>query len=225
MTKLKMIYSPPSDFVIANRKIFYSSQKVDDESIGDWLWRIRDYIDNCEFGELAEFLLIDKFVCELDKDEIYKFKNIELWSLDQLMMAIEYQKNAMETQTEQTNTINNISKVKLDIVSTRLWEIIYWKIVKILFIQEIDSFKDENEDISDSEDKELISEIKREIGRKEKNHERKSLETKESIENSSKNRKSDERFIIDEENRFHCLDCGKNFTRKASYVQHSRLLV
>lgn len=30
-------------------------------------------------------------------------------------------------------------------------------------------------------------------------------------------------FLIDAENRYHCLDCGKRFKQKASYNQHQRL--
>lgn len=30
-------------------------------------------------------------------------------------------------------------------------------------------------------------------------------------------------FVIDEQNQYHCLDCGKVFKLRSSYIQHKRL--
>lgn len=30
-------------------------------------------------------------------------------------------------------------------------------------------------------------------------------------------------FMIDEQNQYHCLDCGKVFKLRSSYIQHKRL--
>lgn len=91
-----------------------------------------------------------------------------------------------------------------------------------------DVFDDRNIDSSDSEDNKHIAEIKREIKEKEvhetKPQERKKgtkkVYTKPTIKKPGQQIKG---FIVDDENQYECLDCGRKFARKCSYNQHSRL--
>lgn len=126
MTEFEFIdsrqYRTPSEIVLEHRKIFYSIQKVENESVPDWLCRIRDSIDSCEFGTMTDFILIDKFMCELGIDEVNKFKITELWSLEQLLDAVQEHKNHIEsnefrTKLEQIEHINYDLHVKSDVVS------------------------------------------------------------------------------------------------------------
>lgn len=111
----------PTEVIRQNRKIFYSVQKFSNESIAQWLWRIREYLDGCEFGAVAEFLLIDKFICELADDDVCKFNNFELWSLTQLEQIVQDQKCGIieNIQTEEYANPNDIFDIKMDIVSTK----------------------------------------------------------------------------------------------------------
>lgn len=125
MSVSRKLYQTPSDAVLQNRRTFYSKQKLKDEPMTQWLWRIRDCIVGCEFDALSEFLLIDKFICELvDTDEIHRFKNIESLSLKQLFSemegeAIEKQTISMRNnesygQSERSSTVDGVQEIEND---------------------------------------------------------------------------------------------------------------
>lgn len=113
------VYQTPSEKVRQSRRTFYLSQKRDTESIPEWLWRIRDYVISCEFGELNDFLLIDKFMSELRSDEIQNFKNSRTWILDQLCAAVNRKHSegsTAESSNDQSTNVNDILKVELNVV-------------------------------------------------------------------------------------------------------------
>lgn len=77
-------YKVPSNKIRQNRKVFYGLKKNRGERIKTWFNRVRSRVDCCAFAKLTEILLIDKFLCELGKEEIRSFQNTETWSLKQL---------------------------------------------------------------------------------------------------------------------------------------------
>lgn len=103
------LYQTPSEIVRQNRKQFYSSQKENTESISKWLCRIGQYSQDCEFGARSDFLLIDKFICELNSEEIQKFQNVSTWSLEQL-----YKAAAEEPQTHVENCKTETTEIESD---------------------------------------------------------------------------------------------------------------
>lgn len=90
-------------------------------------------------------------------------------------------------------------------------------------------FIDTYVDSSDSEDKKQITRIKCELVEKGNGHDDKFPGTKHNLKKwssrtvSAKSSEEIKGFVVDAENRYHCLDCGKKFARKHSYMQHSRL--
>lgn len=62
---LDLHYTPP---IIAykERRRFYSAQKSGDESAGEWLVRLKFAASACDFGNLIENVLLDKFIMGLD---------------------------------------------------------------------------------------------------------------------------------------------------------------
>lgn len=137
MTKLLNIcsefYQIPSEVILNSRKLFYLLQKVKEESVFEWLRRIKICVDSCDFGISTDFLLIDKFICELDIDEIAVLKSIGILTWDRLLEALENQtvfiENCVkEDLDELSNDIEHkILEIKLDIVS-------------VLFLLKISSF-------------------------------------------------------------------------------------
>lgn len=113
-------YQTPAERVLQSRKTFYLTQKQHTESIADWLWRIRECINNCDFGELNDFLLIDKFIGELGNDEVQSFRNVQAWKLDQLYETVlnhskQYSENGtLELCRDQNTSINEILRVELN---------------------------------------------------------------------------------------------------------------
>lgn len=53
-----------------NRKLFYSLLRKFEEPIEKWLNRIETRINRCDFAKFSEYILLDKFFSELNKEEI-----------------------------------------------------------------------------------------------------------------------------------------------------------
>lgn len=117
MTQSKSIhpnfYETPSEAILQNRRAFYLSQKENAEPIAQWFYRIRQSTRSCNFGTLNDFLLIDKFICGLDSDEVQWIRQTDMWSLDQWINAIIDQINK-DTTTEDLTILDNFLKVELD---------------------------------------------------------------------------------------------------------------
>lgn len=64
-------YVTPSISAFQNRKLFHSHQKDQYDTVEQWFYSIINSLEGCEYGELSEFMLIDKFINALD-DEMYE---------------------------------------------------------------------------------------------------------------------------------------------------------
>lgn len=118
------LYRISCDAVVRSRRAFYSSHKETTETITNWLWRTQQCIKDCEFGGLADFLLIDKFICELSGEEMQQFQTVQSFSLAQLYeVASKPQfhtdscKTESEFDAEQSHPENEILEIELDAVS------------------------------------------------------------------------------------------------------------
>lgn len=80
------LYKAPSNEILQNRKEFYNLQRQCDEQTKTWLNRVRGHIDRCEFPRLVstEYLLIDKFVCELNANAREIIQSVHTWTFEQL---------------------------------------------------------------------------------------------------------------------------------------------
>lgn len=65
----RKLYKIPCDEILENRREFYGLTRETSESIETWLYRVFSHIDVCDFPKSVEYILTDKFVCELDADE------------------------------------------------------------------------------------------------------------------------------------------------------------
>lgn len=63
-----IVYKTPSKSAWRSRRTFHLSQKDSHESDNDWLHRIQNYLVDCDYGSLADFMLIDKFVTSSSND-------------------------------------------------------------------------------------------------------------------------------------------------------------
>lgn len=109
------LYQFPPEFVLKNRREFYLSQKENTESISKWLYRIGNCIKDCDFGAISNFLLIDKFFCELGDEDIRKFQNDATWSLEQLYKAADEQ--LTHPKDESSSPIDDILEINVNVVS------------------------------------------------------------------------------------------------------------
>lgn len=77
------LYKIPSDEILEDRKIFYDLKRNEGEQINVWLDRVQGHIECCEFPNFVQYLLIDKFMCELDKNVMKFVRVAHTWSLEQ----------------------------------------------------------------------------------------------------------------------------------------------
>lgn len=80
------LYRTPTSEILRHRKEFYGALQGNEEKTSEWLNRIQRQLDRCEFPKFinAEYLLIDKFVCELSDDEREAIGTVNIWTLMEL---------------------------------------------------------------------------------------------------------------------------------------------
>lgn len=79
-------YKIPSHEILKKRRKFYGSRKEVGESVERWLKRVQLCIDYCEFPKgIIEFLLIDRYICELNDNELKAIERVDTWSVEQLL--------------------------------------------------------------------------------------------------------------------------------------------
>lgn len=91
MTEIKLqldlrFYKTPSDEIIRYRKEFYGLWRRCDDETATWLNRVQSLINHCEFPPVLsrEYLLIDRFVCELNPNAREFIQSVSTWTLEQL---------------------------------------------------------------------------------------------------------------------------------------------
>lgn len=91
-----VLYKIPSDTVLKHRKVFYDLWRRSDDHTKTWLNRVQNCIRRCKFPKLIEYLLIDKFMCELNRDEKTSIRlEANAWSLEQLIAYLDCQNIAV----------------------------------------------------------------------------------------------------------------------------------
>lgn len=91
-------YETPNDTVLQHRTAFYSIKKENTEPAADWFGRIRSVIEQCDFGNMDNFLIIDKFFCGLDNDTKRLLQKTKVWSVEQLYQTITHPNFTIETK-------------------------------------------------------------------------------------------------------------------------------
>lgn len=98
------VYEIPSHEVIWNRKEFYRLKKESSESMEAWLHRVQTHIKCCEFPKIVELSLVDKFVCELNVNEIESIQSaVDTWSFEHLNEYFNEQKIDVEHLNDENN--------------------------------------------------------------------------------------------------------------------------
>lgn len=81
------LYKTPSIEIVRHRKEFYGLWTRCDDEPASWLNRVQIQINRCEFPAVIsrEFLLIDKFVCELNDEQREFIHKANTWTLAELI--------------------------------------------------------------------------------------------------------------------------------------------
>lgn len=80
-----VLYEAPSNQILRNRRAFYGLKRKAKETVEQWLKRIQSSIRCCEFPTIIEFLLIDRFVCGLNRNELKIMRCVQGWTVKQLI--------------------------------------------------------------------------------------------------------------------------------------------
>lgn len=80
------LYKTPSNEILWHRKEFYSLQRKKNEQTNSWSIRVKCCFDRCEFPPLIshEYLLIDKFVSDLNDNAKEFVQGVDTWTLKEL---------------------------------------------------------------------------------------------------------------------------------------------
>lgn len=81
------LYKFPLNEILQNHRTFFGLRRERGEPIHRWLKRIQQNIGRCEFSTtIAEFLLIDQFLCGLNTSELKSIQSVsKSWTLKQLL--------------------------------------------------------------------------------------------------------------------------------------------
>ncbi|XP_055295744.1 zinc finger protein 431-like [Sitodiplosis mosellana] len=220
----------PSLTAFQSRKLFHSYQKEQGDTVEEWFRCIIDTLEGCEYGELSEFMLIDKFIAGLDDETCEK--------------PVPYATIAIDTLQSIELDIKNHFAIPLE--STTCDEITN-DIEDFLAVDDIKVEEDEEGLSNESEDNLLdhyheTRVLERDFSgddTKIPNYEfsrrsQKNTVNQEDIKSTEliQHKSSDERkpkveikgFKREKSKDIICLDCGKCFKQKNTYNYHKRWL-
>lgn len=103
------LYKTPSDEILRKRKEFYNLWRRCDDQPTIWMHRAQNQMNRCDFPPFMsrEYLLIDKFVCQLNDNERKFIQSVNTWTLTELIEYFGGQKLiANETSTANTAHID-----------------------------------------------------------------------------------------------------------------------
>lgn len=114
-----LVYRTPTAAAFYKRKQFHATRKQHTESISDWFKRLQQFIANCEFDCISEYMLIDKFVSGLNEMDFEKISKVATWTLQDLVLVVignEHIFNVKHIKDELPRNIPN-ANVKSEMVS------------------------------------------------------------------------------------------------------------
>lgn len=79
-------YKTPSCEILQYRKEFYGLSRRSDDQTATWMKLVQSHINRCKFPPLIsrEYLLIDRFICNLNSNAKEFVQSVDTWTLQQL---------------------------------------------------------------------------------------------------------------------------------------------
>lgn len=82
-----MAYKTPTKIAFQNRKRFHATQKSNNETISDWFKRLQKCTGDCDFGQIYDCMLIDKFFSGLTESDFEKISQVPVWTVEELILV------------------------------------------------------------------------------------------------------------------------------------------
>lgn len=90
----RKLYKIPSNEILDSRREFYGLKRNLGETIEKWLNRVCSHMGDCDFPESVEYIVTDKFVCELTANERQLIRKADTnWSMICEFVSKKIQKN------------------------------------------------------------------------------------------------------------------------------------
>lgn len=83
-----IVYKSPSLVAFHHRQQFHATQKAQDETVSDWYKRLQKFVENCEFQDITDYMLIDKFVSGLGEVDFQKISQVPTWTSEELILVV-----------------------------------------------------------------------------------------------------------------------------------------
>lgn len=118
-------YVVPSMSVYQSRRIFHTKQRNRYESLEEWFHRVFKNLNDCDYGKLADFILIDKFISGLDSETIEKFPQNERLTVNEVVSSIRLQRNdangLIHETSEDTTHFLAVEDIKVEVSEKICW--------------------------------------------------------------------------------------------------------
>lgn len=84
----EVAYQMPAEETRKHRNEFHSYNRISDETMDCWFYRIEGCLSGCDYGALRDYMLIDKFMSGLTEDIFKDFSHFEMINVEQLLSII-----------------------------------------------------------------------------------------------------------------------------------------
>lgn len=112
----------PLNGILENRREFYNLRRNSSDSMAMWLKRVEHCIDRCEFATIfIKFLLIDRFICELNSVELKTIENADNLTLNQVLEQFSdknFNTECIEADSLLDKLVNPNAHISLDAVKS-----------------------------------------------------------------------------------------------------------
>lgn len=126
-------YKIQSNEIIQNRRAFYGLLRRSEDKTTTWLKQVQNCVRRCEYPKIImEFLLFDRFICELNDNELPSMESVnKSWTLQQLLEHF-YGTGHIETVSAVIDIANQNENTVLDSVKSEPVCICHVKVICFL---------------------------------------------------------------------------------------------
>lgn len=102
-------FEVPSELAWRRRQSFYSCRKNPNESIKNWYKRIEKSLDGCDYGNLKDFMFIDKFITGLNYEVFERLVQNKTLNVEKLVsITIPQEPSKIELRHESISSDNSV---------------------------------------------------------------------------------------------------------------------
>lgn len=82
------MYQTPSTAAFQSRRQFHATHKTQSETIPDWFKRLQHLTSKCEFENVSDYMLIDKFISGLNDNDFNRLSQVAAWTTEEMVLVV-----------------------------------------------------------------------------------------------------------------------------------------